>query len=494
VNEGKSIEETFQQLVMIIPPAWQYPAFTTARISYKSKDYLTPDFKQSNYVQRQKFKTIDGSIGYIEVYYTKKFPDLDEGPFLTEERHLIENLANIVTGFLNSNIAKSTVHPRKGQDKETHELPELPISSRSLLQRFLNKSNQDRDIYHDLMPFKVKEILLVANLYDAYSIEKEGRFSEHVLGEYHQLNLTSVPRITGVSSIEDAMEQLRTRHFDLVILMMGADKRTPIGLSCKIKREYPYIPVFLLLNNNADLEAVRTNKNALNHIDKVFIWNGESSVFFSMIKHVEDRINVKNDTEYGLVRVILLVEDSPKYYSRYLPMLYNIVMDQTRRIIDDVSTDELYRVLRLRARPKILMASTFEEARDILDEYQDYLLCLIADVKFDKDGRQDEEAGFELVRYARDSVKDLPIIIQSSDESNADIAYQLKCTFINKNSESLVQDFKSFISHYLGFGNFIYRNEFGRKIAEAKSLKEFEQYLESIPDESLLYKAKKDQF
>jgi hypothetical protein len=495
VKEGKGIEETLQQLVTILPPAWQYPTFTRARIIFEGEEFSTPDFKQTEWVQRQKFRTINNKIGYIEVSYTKKFPERDEGPFLTEERHLIDNLATIITGYLNGVAAKSVLWDKRSEQEyaPAESTAQKDVSQR-LLQRFLNKSNMDRDIYHDLMPFKVKEILLVANLYDAYSIEKEGRFSEHVLGEYHQLNLTSVPRITGVSTIEEAMDQLSLRHFDLVILMMGADKRTPIGLSCKIKREFPYIPVFLLLNNNADLAAVRTNKNALQHIDKVFIWNGESAVFFAMIKHVEDRINAENDTEIGLVRVILLVEDSAKYYSRYLPMLYNIVMDQTRRIIDDVSTDELYRVLRLRARPKILMASTYEEAKSIIDRYKDFLLCLITDVKFDKNGEADENAGFELAKYCRNLIRDLPTIIQSSDERNADMAYQLKCTFINKNSDTLVQDFKSFITHYLGFGNFIYRNEMGRKIAEAKSLKEFEDYLQSIPDDSLLYHAKKDHF
>jgi hypothetical protein len=344
------------------------------------------------------------------------------------------------------------------------------------------------------MPFKVKEILLVANLYDAYSIEREGRFSEHVLGEYHQMNLTSIPRITGVSSIEEAMDLLRTRHFDLIILMMGADKLTPIGLSCKVKREFPYIPVFLLLNNNADLAYITQTKNALQHIDKVFIWNGESSVFFAMIKHVEDMINVENDTEVGMVRVILLVEDSPKYYSRYLPMLYQIVMEQTRRIIEDVSTDELYKVLRLRARPKILMVSSYEEAIEIIDKYKEFLLCLISDVKFRREEGDEETAGFDLVRYIRGKAKDIPVIIQSFDEKNADVAFRLKATFIHKYSETLSQDFRSFITHFLGFGNFIYRNEAGLKIAEARSLREFEKLLKAIPDESLIYHAKRDHF
>lgn len=496
LNEGKGIEESLSRMVDILPPAWQYPEYTAARITFGDMEFTSRDFMPSSWVQRQGFETIDGLKGSIEVYYLREFPELDEGPFMKEERELIKNLAGLVSGFLNSVKGKSLLWKERSKlyDDEKLGVEHDGPQSRQLLQKFLNKSNYDRDMYHDLMPFKVKEILLVATLYDAYSIEKEGRFSEHVLGEYHQLNLTSIPRITGVSNEKEAMEQLRSKHFDLVILMMGADKKSPIGLSCLIKEEFSYIPVFLLLNNNSDIEYVMHRKSTTRHIDKVFVWNGESQVFFAMIKHVEDRINAENDTNIGMVRVILVVEDSPQYYSRYLPMLYNIVLEQTKRIIDDVSTDELYKVLKLRARPKILLASNYEEAIEVIDKYRDYLLCLITDVRFSRMGEVDPEAGFKLVRYVRENTRYLPTIIQSSDESNAKQAYELQSTFINKNSESLSQDFKSFITHYLGFGNFIYRNDKGKIVGVARSLKEFEKQLRSIPDESLLHHAKKDHF
>ncbi len=496
LNEGKGIEESLSRIVNILPPAWQYPEYTAARITFGDMEFTSRDFMPSSWLLRQGFETIDGLKGSIEVYYLREFPELDEGPFMKEERELISNLAGLVSGFLNSVKGKSLLWKDRSKlyDDEKLSGEHTAPQSRQLLQKFLNKSNYDRDMYHDLMPFKVKEILLVATLYDAYSIEKEGRFSEHVLGEYHQLNLTSIPRITGVSNEKEAMEQLRSKHFDLVILMMGADKKSPIGLSCKIKDEFSYIPVFLLLNNNSDIEYVMQRKSTTRHIDKVFVWNGESQVFFAMIKHVEDRINVENDTNVGMVRVILVVEDSPQYYSRYMPMLYNIVLEQTKRIIDDVSTDELYKVLKLRARPKILLASNYEEAIEVIDKYRDYLLCLITDVKFTRLGKDDPEAGFKLVRYARENTRYLPTIIQSSDEDNSRQAYALQSTFINKNSESLSQDFKSFITHYLGFGNFIYRNDKGKIVGVARSLKEFENQLRSIPDESLLHHAKKDHF
>jgi hypothetical protein len=497
LREGKPVDETLQQLAKLFPGAWQYPEFTVCRIAFNGKEYRSPGFAESRWLQRQSFESIDGGNGYIDIFYTREFVQLDEGPFLKEERHLISNLASAITGYLNSTAAKELLKKARSIDKNKNlenQQVDATISGKQLLQRFLNKNNYDRDVYHDLQPFKVKEILLVANLYDAYTIEKEGRFSEYVLGEYHQLSLTSVPRITGVSSAEEAMIQLNAKHYDLVIFMVGVDKTLPISISAQIRKEFPYIPIFALLNNNSDIAYFTSPAVRFKTIDRVFAWNGESKVFFAMIKLLEDKINVENDTRVGLVRVLLLVEDSPQYYSRYLPLLYGIVMDQTRRIIDDVSTDELYKVLRLRARPKILLAATFEEAQEIVNDYQDYLLCLITDVKFNHRGVEDKEAGFDLVSYVRESNSEIPVIIQSANTDNASRAYELRATFINKNSDSLSQDFKSFITHYLGFGNFIYRNKDGVQIAIAKSLREFENHLRTIPDESLIYHARKDHF
>jgi len=493
LKEGKSLEETLQQVAQIMPRAWQYPEYTSARIVYDGQEYKSPGFRVSPWQQQQLFITFDNSQGSLEVYYSKEFPTLDEGPFMKEEKHLLSNLAALISSHINA-IKGQELLRTQGKPKPMPPLAEPAVQSKKLLQQFLNKSNVDRDIYHDLMPFKVKEILLVANLYDAYSIEKEGRFSEHVLGEYAQLNLSSMPRITGVSTGEEALEQLFGKHFDLVIIMLGADKRTPITISEKIKTAFPYIPVFLLLNNNSDVAMFEEKKNEIRTIDRIFVWNGESKIFFAMIKLVEDKINAQNDTEKGLVRIILLVEDSPQYYSLYLPILYQIVMEQTKRIIDDVSTDILYRILKLRARPKILLASDYEEAVEVAKHYGDYLLCLITDVAFSRAGKSDENAGFNLVKYIRKELGDLPVIMQSSENDWADRAYEVQATFINKNSETLVDEFNSFIQHFLGFGNFIYRDMDGNQVAIAHTLKEFEYLLRTIPDESVMYHARKNNF
>jgi Pyruvate phosphate dikinase, AMP/ATP-binding domain len=497
IKEGKSVEESLQKIALRIPKAWQYPEYTVSRIIFGSHEFRSPDFKETEWSQKQNFQTIDGEEGAIEIYYLKEFPRLFEGPFLKEERDLILNLSNLLLGFLNSVKAKEIIwknDKKKEQKRKGSEEPKKILNSRQLLQKFLNKHNADRDLLHDLMPFKVKEILLVANLYDAYSIEKEGRFSEHILGEYHQLNLTSMPRVTGVSNEEETIEALENKHYDLVILMMGVDKKTPLKIAATIKDKYHYIPTFLLLNNNSDLAVLEEEKRDLKDIDKVFIWNGDSKVFFAMVKLIEDMVNADNDTKIGLTRVILLVEDSPKYYSRYLPMLYKIIMEQTQRLIEDVNTDDLYKVLKMRARPKILLAHNYEEAMVIFDQYKDYFLCVISDVCFPKDNKLNNSAGFELVKFIKENVLNLPTVLQSSDPENAKKSYEIKSNFINKNSESLLQDLKSFINYHLGFGHFVYRDNQGRQIAVAKSMLEFESYLKTVPEDSLIYHAVKNQF
>ncbi len=497
LKQGKPVEETLHQVALILPAAWQYPEYTVVRIVFEGKEYRSPRFRVTQWLQSQSFNALDGNEGIIEICYTREFSEMDEGPFLEEERHLIDNIASLLAGYINSYKAKTLLFRAKRkerQEKKQAEEKERISSSRQLLQRFLNKHNAERDLFHDLMPFKVKEILLVSTLYDAYSIEKEGRFSDHMLGQYHQLNLTSLPRVTGVSKLEEALDELRNKHYDMVIVMMGIDKETPLMLSRKLKEEFSYIPVFFLLNNNRDIEIFEESPGRYGFVNRVFVWNGDSKMFFAMVKLLEDQVNVENDTAMGFTKVILLVEDSPKYYSRYLPMIYSIVLEQTRHLIEDVNTDELYKVLKLRGRPKILLASTWEEAMDIFNRYREYVLCVISDARIPRKGKIDPMAGVELIKYVKSQIENLPSMLQSADPEYQKMAHELKVSFINKNSETLLQDLKSFITYFLGFGHFVYRDNEGRQIAVAKSMREFESYLKTVPEESLVYHAVKNHF
>jgi hypothetical protein len=509
IKEGRTVEGTLRQICLILPDAWQFPQYTVARIKYQGMEVTSAAFFETSWVQQQEFSTIDGEKGVIEVFYTQDFPEEFEGPFLKEERDLIQNISNLITGYLNSIKGRDFVKEVKVSRK--HIEPEGAHSRKKLLQKFINQHNFDRDIYHDLMPFKVKEILLIANLYDAYSLEKEDRVTDNILGEYSKLSLTSVPRITGVSTLEEALEKMDEKHFNMVIIMMGADRVTPLEMAKKIKGEYSYIALYLLVNNSAVLNEMEKNLVVLESIDKVFEWNGDPKIFFSIIKLLEDKVNLENDTRIGLTRVILLVEDSPRYYSRYVPMLYSSILEQTRRIIDDISTDDLYKVLRIRIRPKILLTGSYEEAIEIFKRYKDYMLCVISDVRFFHKGKLDENAGIDLITEIRKTLPNLPVIMQSYEQCNEErvkllnkkiagsnseafMQEMMNVGFINKNSDSLMQELRSFISNYLGFGDFIFKNAIGQPIATATSMEEFEKCLHDIPGESILYHAEKNHF
>ncbi|NQU34511.1 MAG: pyruvate, phosphate dikinase [Bacteroidetes bacterium] len=489
-REKKGVDETLMQIVESLPPHNNMANPVSLRITINNKEYLSREFSVDNICMTSNFIATSGSRGKIDICSILAKTSFSESE-KKEHDYFVNNLVKIITNYLNEyEIISSYNH---GENKNNPVSKNGPVSSK-FLQRFLNKYTYNRDIYHDLMPFKVKEILLISSLYDAYSIESEGRFSEHMLGQYGQLNLTTFPRITGASNIKQAMELLKYKNFELIIYMVGVDKKTPLIICEQIKKTFPFIPIFLLLNNSVETSFFTTNLDEISFIDKIFTWNGDASIFFSMIKLLEDKINVENDTQLGKVRVILLVEDSPVYYSRYLSFLYKVLLEQTKRIIDDVSTDELYKVLRMRARPKILLATNFEEATDIINNYRDYLTCLITDVKFEREGKFDDKAGLKLLDYTRSILKNLPTILQSSESSYSKVADDYNSLFIHKNSDTLYQDFEHFITNFLGFGNFEFKDNAGNIVAIASNMKEFERFLRKIPDESLLFHASRDHF
>ncbi|MBF0542959.1 MAG: hypothetical protein HQM08_00930 [Candidatus Riflebacteria bacterium] len=352
----------------------------------------------------------------------------------------------------------------------------------------------DNEIFHDLMPMRMREILLVATIYDAFTLEQDGLISEMIFTEFYQLNLFHAPRITNVSSEEEALEKLRNRHFDLVIIISRIQRTDSCELSREIKKISPNLPVILLLNDNAEIGQISQRMQLLKYFDNVFIWNGNSEIFLAIVKYIEDKLNVANDTSIGLVRVILLVEDSFRYYSRYMPLLYQEIMKQTQRLVSEEQTDAMTKVLRRRARPKVVLASTYEDAIQLAKAYKDYLLCVISDVRFPKDGKLYDYAGIELTKELKKENPDLPVLLQSSDSENAQSANDLKASFFNKNSESLARDLTHFFYNNLGFGDFIFRNEQGREIARAKTLEDLKLKLNQVPAESITYHASRNHF
>jgi CheY-like chemotaxis protein len=360
---------------------------------------------------------------------------------------------------------------------------------------YYNKLKYGEEIFHTLMQKRVREILLVSTFYDAYVFEQDGRLSERIFGEFHQLNLTYPPRIISVPTGEEALRKIEEGEidFDLVVTMMRTGEMTPFELSRKIKQKRPNLPVLLLLTSQSDIPLIEKAAKERHDVDSVFLWNGDPQVFLAMIKYIEDLMNVEHDTAKGLVRVVLLVEDSIYFYSRFLPILYKEIMLQTQRLISEELTD-MQKNYRRHTRPKVLMAHTLEDAIQICEKYKEYLLSVISDIRFLNQGRLDPEAGIQLIHYLKSLRYDIPILLQSSETTLKQKARELNVSFLDKHSKSLLNDLSEFIYSNLGFGDFIFRDHVGNEIARASTISEFEQRLQAIPDETLSYHSRKTFF
>lgn len=347
-------------------------------------------------------------------------------------------------------------------------------------------------VFHDLMAKRVGKILLVSSPYDAFIMEEEGRLAERIIHEYRGLNLSRPPRITWASSIEEALHALSQKQFDLVITMPIRDTADPYFLSRKIQTQFPQIPTILLVHDTAILTYAREYGNDIPNC-RLFVWNGNIDLLLSMIKSTEDRMNVYHDTKRAMVRVIILVEDSPEYRSSILPFLYREIVTQTQKIMDD-SLNEEHRILRMRARPKILVADTFEDAETLFKKYKPYLLSVFSDVRFPRNGIFDDQAGFHLCRMIKQEKPSLPLLMLSSDDANRKKALEIPSIFLNKNSPSLHTEIRTFLEQYLAFGDFIFRLPEGKEVARVSSLYQMEKVIPSIPDESIYFHAEKDHF
>ncbi len=361
------------------------------------------------------------------------------------------------------------------------------------LNYYYNKFKYGEDIFHTLMQYRVREILLVSTFYDAYIFEQDGRLTEQIFGEFHQLNLTYPPRITSVPTGEEALRKIEEQDFDLVITMIRIGEITPFELGRKIKEHTPDLPVLLLLNVPSDVVLLDKYSKERRYIDNVFLWNGDPQIFLAMIKYIEDLQNVKHDTEAGLVRVVLLVEDSIYFYSRYLPILLKEMMLQTQLLISEELND-MQKNYRMRTRPKVLLVHTFEDAIQVCEQYKDYLLCVISDIRFPRYGEIDAEAGLQLIQYLESHQYDVPILLQSSEKRWAKVAEELGVCFLHKHSPSLLNDLSEFVHSNLGFGDFIFRDKDGQEIDRVTSMADLERALQHIPDDTLLYHSSRNHF
>jgi CheY-like chemotaxis protein len=347
--------------------------------------------------------------------------------------------------------------------------------------------------FQKLMRFKVRDILLVASLYDQYLFEEDGRLYELIRQEFQVLNLSHPPEITHVTSGEEAIELLTSgENFDLIISTLHIEDMPVIRFAQKARQTGIDIPIILLAYDNREKKEITTNYDT-SIFDRIFIWHGDYRLLVAIIKYVEDKLNVQNDTAMVGVQVIILVEDDVSFYSSYLPLLYTQILNQSTRLISE-GINLTHRFLRMRARPKILLCSTYEEAWSCFEKYEEYVLAVISDIDFLHNGEKDSSAGFTFAESVRKRKEDIPILLQSSDTEAAAKASELSIGFLRKGSPTLLRDLTDFVTTNFGFGDFIFRTPDGKEVARAANLKELEEGLKTVPDESIQFHARRNHF
>lgn len=335
-----------------------------------------------------------------------------------------------------------------------------------------------------LMNKRIYNVLLIASNYDAFTLEEDGRIDEQIFDEYHALNLRYPPRFTLAGSAEAATRLLHQRAFDLVILMPNNESIDTFNYAKAVKRHFPELPIVLLTPFSRQMSELLAHKD-LSAIDYVFSWLGNSDLLLAIIKLLEDSMNVEADVASVGVQVILLVEDSVRFYSSFLPHVYKVVFRQSLSFMTE-ALNEHEQMLRMRGRPKVMLARTYEEAYTIYTKYRANILGVISDVDFPRQGKVTKYAGVELCQEIRRQNPFLPIILQSSDTANYQYAELLRGSFIDKNSKTLDIELRNAIITKFGFGDFVFRDpQSGRQVAVCRNLKDLQTLIFTVPSDSL---------
>lgn len=347
--------------------------------------------------------------------------------------------------------------------------------------------------FANLMNKRIYNVLLIATKYDAFMLEDDGRVDEQIFNEYTSLSLRYPPRFTQVTTEEEALNELKNRNFELIICMPNMDNRDIFAAATEIKVHYPNIPIVVLTPFSKEVSKRIANED-LSAIDYVFSWLGNSELLLAIIKLIEDKMNAPDDTASVGVQIILLVEDSVRFYSSALPHLYKFVLEQSQMFAKEALNDH-QRTLRMRGRPKIKLARTYEEAVRIFNQYRDNMLGIISDMSFMHNGVKDPYAGYKFGQYVRKTGLIIPFVLESSEASNKVYAKELKASFIDKNSKSYPQDLRKKIMQRFGFGDFVILNPHTKEeIMRIKNLKDLQKKVFQIPDDSLVYHLSRNHF
>lgn len=348
--------------------------------------------------------------------------------------------------------------------------------------------------FQKLMSHRITSILIISSPYDAFIMEEDGGMLEHVFANYRGVSLTRPPTFTVVPTAREALSTLKKEKFDLVIIIipkfLGMD---PVLLGREIKSIEPQLPVVLLAHGMKGLTQYMQGELPRDSIDNVFVWSGNRHIMWTIVKWLEDRMNAAHDTQFAKVRVLILIEDSPYYYSSLLPILYKAIVQQTQAVLGE-SLNEEHRLWKLRARTKILLARNYEEGMQLYHRFKPFLLGVFSDTRFPREGVIDEEAGLHFISHVKNEMPTLPMLLLSTDSINREKANAIESHFQDKNSPSLHLDIRRFMIENMGFGDFVFRLPNGIEVARAQNFLALEKALSHIPDESLHYHVSRNHF
>ncbi len=347
--------------------------------------------------------------------------------------------------------------------------------------------------FQNLMQRRIFNVLLIATPYDAFMMEEDGRVDEQIYFEYVGLNLSSPPRFTKVANYEEARAELASKSFDLIIAMPGVDVSETFREAKEIDRMYPDIPFVVLTPFSKEVRR-RIADEDLRGVDYVFSWLGNVDLILAIIKLIEDRMNAENDILEVGVQAILVVEDSIRFYSSIMPHLFKYLLKQSM-IFSTEALNEHERMLRMRGRPKVLLARDYEEAVELFDRYGDHLLGVISDMRFPRDGKKDPHAGLQFAKYVRERIPYLPIIIESQESENRELSEAEGYLFLDKNSKTLPLDLRRAVGYMFGFGDFIVKDPAtGREIMRIRDLKDLQRSIFDFPDDALFAHSQTNDF
>jgi hypothetical protein len=347
--------------------------------------------------------------------------------------------------------------------------------------------------FENLMPFRVRNILLVSSLYDSFILREDGRLSELLLSESLELNLQQIPGITHVTSAAEALHRVRSHpHFNLIVTNLTVGDMDAAQLASEIRHMGLDTPVVVLAYDYREVGRFLAG-HPTSDIARVFLWQGNVRILIAIVKLIEDERNALHDTRAMGVPVLLLVEDDIRYYSAFLPVIYTELIMQSRRVIRE-GVNVAHKLMRMRARPKILLCSNYEEASRQIGRFRDYLLGVVSDIEFPREGALHPEAGFELARAVCTVVPDVPIVLQSSRAEFRARAHAAGYSFLRKRSPTLLRDLRRLMTDQFAFGDFVFRLPSQTEVARASDLDGLEARLREVPVESLTYHAQSNHF